>query len=162
MRFYGKGKGKRPASKLGAKMLDGAKRKRGTLRPKREVPWLGAVMLYSAAVSAVFAVLGAVIGRHAGSMPVGVVVGSPLGALAGAFYAQGSPAEAILAAMFAAALACLDYLVGWGGVPFAAHPETTLSQVSMFGPAGALAGVYLGRTFWRKRPRMEETQGKEG
>ena len=151
MKFYGE-KGRRSRGVLGDKMLEGAKRRGGTVRPAGRV-WIGKVLVLAAAGAAAGEVIGALIGRAAGSPETGMSVGCALGALAGAALGEGNKVEALLAAVLGGALAFADYyLIRWGGLPF-----YNVTRMSVLGPAGVLAGVLAGRMLTRQSSGLQGT-----
>jgi hypothetical protein len=156
MKFYGKGARKRRS--LGDKMLEGAKRRRGAVRPKGRV-WLGKVLVMAAAGAAVGEVIGTFAGNAAGSAEIGMSVGCGLGALAGAaLLGEANAVESLLAAIFGSAFAFADYyLLQWGGIPF-----YDVARMSILGPAGVLIGVIIGRSLTREQmgKPLSEDKGK--
>lgn len=155
MRFYEKNPEKRRRT-LGDRMLDGANRRRATA-PSGGRVWVGKVVVFAAAGSAVGLVLGALIGRIAGSPEIGMGVGCALGALAGTFLGEGNAVEALLAGVLGGALALGDsYLFEWAQVPF-----YQVAKMSALGPAGVIVGVVLGRVLTKGHEVLPDAGEKE-
>lgn len=154
MRFYGKPKKARKG--LGDRMLEGAKKRSGTVRPRKRV-WLGKVVAFAIAGAAMGEVLGAIAARMWGSPEITISIGCIVGALAGALLGGGNGVEALLGAVLGGVLAFADYyLIKWGGLPFQG-----VAQVSVLGPAGVFAGVIIGRLLTKeKKAGPESADGK--
>jgi len=152
VRFFGK-KPEQKHSGLGDRMLNGAKKRTGAVRPKKRV-WLLKVIAFAVAGAAMGEVLGAIAGRMTGYQQAGVIVGCAFGALAGAGLGEGNAVEALLGAVLGGALAFADYyLFQWGGVQF-----SSVAQVSLVGPAGAFLGVAVGRALTSGEKKTQDTK----
>jgi len=150
LRFWGKKRPGAPKS-LGDRMLEGAGKKRGTLRPRRRA-WLVKVMAYSVAIAAAGEIIGALLAKPCGGTGVAVGSGCALGAFAGGFLGGGNFAEAFHAAVLGGGVCAIDYyVIGWGGPVF--HG---IANISVLGPAAVIAGVFLGRKMTGNNPVRDD------